>query len=217
VEPASRKPQLAKTVLGAVTAGVAVFGLASCGNTSTDVVKVTQSEAAAATPASCVVSSDPGEFGSDDAALAVQSKVVSEVLAPRFGLPSKGGGGGDQLSRGFVGLAIDRRAREYVAVVDASSVDVAQLDADLKRSAAAAAGTGAPVRFRAQGACFSTAELQDAAQVLRAGDWHPRAKEAARVWSLNAADSTYHVEVTDPEVADALKKVVGDRVTFADD
>lgn len=215
----------ARRVLGSsVVAALSTLGLAltsSCGPTETSQATVQESTVPAAataqsTPESsdCVVPSAPGsEYRPPTEAEQVSKRqVIAEVLDPAFGQPTKGPT--NQLSKGFVGLAVDRTAATYVAVVDSTQVDVARLDEQL-RSAGAAADP--PVKFQAQAACFSSAELEEAAEVLRAGKWHPRAKTATKAWSLAAEDSSYHVDVTDAAVADALVQRLGKRVTITDD
>ncbi|MGQ0845097.1 MAG: hypothetical protein ACT4QF_13290 [Sporichthyaceae bacterium] len=210
--------QRGRRYLAAAAFGTTVLTLASCGQAEkSETVQASSGVAASAqetpSPPNCIVSSTyrsdhPVPTGDEQES---KRRVIADVLTPAFGSPAKDGG---QLNKGFIGLAIDRAAETYIAVVDQTRVDVARLDAQL-----GAAGSAAkpPVKFRAQPACFTSAELQEAAEVLRAGEWHPRAKAEATRWSLTPEDSTYHVEVGDPAVADALVQRLGNRVTISND
>ncbi|MGQ0845098.1 MAG: hypothetical protein ACT4QF_13295 [Sporichthyaceae bacterium] len=124
-----------------------------------------------------------------------------------------------QLRRGLIGVAVDYSKSELVAVVDPARVDRNQLSAAIVSAATAdkARAPQAPtVASRTGAACNSTADLLEAVEVLRAADWHPRAKLAHSGHELNAADSTFHVYIDDAEVSEALKKRLGKLVTVVD-
>lgn len=144
-------------------------------------------------------------------------KAVSDVLDKRFpGAPGKSDPR-RQLEEGFIGIAIDRPAHEYVAVVDPALVDVGNLETELKAAAQEEHDRRPRVRkvgIRAQAGCHAASKLIDALQripqIIRP---HP----GPIAWYPSAYDSRIHID-TDPAApaATALRDQLGDLISFED-
>jgi hypothetical protein len=94
---------------------------------------------------------------------------LQSVLTERFGRITKVDPG-PRLDHGLIGLGHDGAVQGFVAVVDPGLVDVAELDAALKKAARAKEKELSSTRttpVRAQAGCHSAAELREAYDVLR--------------------------------------------------
>jgi hypothetical protein len=71
-----------------------------------------------------------------------------------------------------------------------------------------------PLEVAIRPSCHTAEQLAEALALLQGRAWHPRASTTPVAWHLDAASSAYAVVVDDsaPEVADALRHKLGERV-----
>jgi hypothetical protein len=121
------------------------------------------------------------------------------------------------LAAGFVRVALDHYAQEYVVVIDAN-VDQASLQRRLEKVALANAASGTrPFKVRVISSCLATDDLLQARQIIEARSRHPRADEATFTSEINPYTSQVDVSF-DPafkDVGAALKERLGDKVSVS--
>lgn len=206
----------AKLSIGAVLCTTALVG---------NSVAVHAAVPTAAEPSNCVIPESAASRSAHaqrftEQHMQTKQRTFDKEIRARFGEPDPTKSDVySQLRRGLIGVAVDYSKSEFVAVVDPSRVDRNQLSASIASASAAdrARSPQAPgVASRTGAACNSAADLLEAVEVLRSDDWHPRAKLALSGFELNAADSTFHVYIDEPEAAEELKKRLGKLVTIID-
>ncbi|HEX7166703.1 MAG TPA: hypothetical protein VF230_06960 [Acidimicrobiales bacterium] len=150
-------------------------------------------------------------------AAAAPQRAVAEVnaaLVAEFGQPTK-----EDPSRwlraGLIGATVDHHTKRLVVVADGARVDTGALRGRLAAASDRADAT-ARVAVGVQGGCFSASDLLDAQRVLDRRAWHPGAKRASYSFYLDASDSRFHITFSssDAPVAEALGRVIGDRVVI---
>jgi len=117
-----------------------------------------------------------------------------------------------RLAAGYLGTAVDHHSQQLVVVVDATLVDIAQVQTKLAGAAMRASASTLKVTVRA--GCFSAAQLAEADAVIGERAWHPQAARVTYGGYLDPADSRYHMTFwkKDEAVASALQAKLGDRV-----
>jgi hypothetical protein len=133
---------------------------------------------------------------------------VSTALEARFGRDDWAEPPGS-LTAGLIGQVPDY-PHAMTVIVDPGLPDKALLEPALRE----AAGPDLDVRLR--DGCHTAAELVEARAVVSAATYHPDAGDTARLSGIDARTSSVRVTVDDdrPDVADALRDRLGDRVTI---
>lgn len=198
-----RRAALAAAAFGLAVVGVAgTVAVATGGSAPEEVVQAAPSPAR-----SCAVPDSGGELWVDQDTWERVGARLENALARRFGHESKTTPR-TQLFNGLVGRTVDYAAQEFVVVADPAHVDLAELQSELDANARG------ETRVRVQAGCHTAEELSDAARVLDARTWHPRARQTSYSGRLDARTSTFLVTIPKGEVADALKARLGDLVSI---
>jgi hypothetical protein len=149
----------------------------------------------------------------DEAGQKAMSAIESSMRL-QFGEQSKESPYG-QLANGLIGITVDDRAKQVVAVIDPALVDGAALTSRLSKVAQNRAADAALLDVRVQAGCHSARDLMTAISTIQQRDWHPQATKATYVGSLNPRTSTYEYTFAenDRAVGEALQARLGDLVT----
>lgn len=198
-----RRAALAAAAFGlAVVAVAGTVAVATGGSAPEDIVQAPPSSARP-----CAIPDSGGELWVDQDTWERVGARLENALAARFGHESKTTPR-TQLSNGLIGRTLDYPAEEFVVVADPAQVDLAELQSELDANARG------DTRVRAQAGCHTAKELSDAARVLDARTWHPRARRTSHYTRLDPRTSTFLVTMPEGEVADALEARLGDLVTI---